>query len=249
MDRVFRLLKTLIQFLHTPLGKYALYPFSAALVLLLIAWVLAFSQRRQHRLTHLIASEKRKMWGHRLHHQIRSAFVDIYNPSIVSLSIVLGVVLLAFLLVFRCKATLEDYAMARTIVSDTFRSSLYQLSPNTRKIIQAVRDSDHDHRGATYQDLVKNTGMTYAVVYRWAKPALQAGYLNYSSGTEKSNQKRLQLGASPSKDELLPSPKLLLRLHPEINRCRYISPLSGNTVTFKAPLKPQKAIKAKADEG
>ncbi len=136
--------------------------------------------------------------------------------------------------------------MARVIVRDTLRSSLYQLPPNSQKIIEAVRDCENPHWGTTYQDIVKKTGMTYAVAYKWAKPALQAGYLNYRFGTEKSNRKRIRLGKSPSKDALLPSPRLLLKLHPELRRCRYISPLNGEPVLIKPPLRSKKAIKAKS---
>jgi hypothetical protein len=141
--------------------------------------------------------------------------------------------------------TLEDYALARIIARDALRSSHYQLPHNTLKIIEAIRKKDDYITGVTYQDILKETGMTYAVVYKWAKPALQAGYLHYSYRTAKSNEKRIILGTPPKKDNLLPSPKRILKLYPKIRKCRYVDPLSGERVVLKASSKALKAKKPK----
>jgi hypothetical protein len=145
--------------------------------------------------------------------------------------------------------TLADYALARIIARDALRSSLYQLPHNTLRIIEAVRKRDKIHMGVTYQDIVKDTGMTYGVVYKWAKPALQAGYLHYHYRTLKSNEKRILLGTPPKKNNLLPSPKRILKLYPDIEKCKYINPLSGDRVVLKAASKAKKAIKPKKTAG
>jgi hypothetical protein len=139
--------------------------------------------------------------------------------------------------------TLEDYVIARTVGKDALRRSLFQIPPNTMRIIEAVKKLDEYHTGTTYRRIVEETGMTYAAVYKWAKPALQAGYLHYLYGTEKSNVKRLCMGLPPSKKKLLPSPLDILKVHPELESCGYVHPLTGDSRVVKAPSNPRKATK------
>jgi DNA primase len=147
----------------------------------------------------------------------------------------------------RLTVTLEDYAIARIVGKDALRRSLLQIPPNTMKIIEAVKRLDEYQAGVTYQRIMEMTGMTYATVYKWAKPALQAGYLHYSEERVKSNVKRLREGQPPSKEKLLPSPLDILKLHPELGSCRYVHPVTGDSRVVKAPSNPQKATKPAND--
>ncbi len=87
---------------------------------------------------------------------------------------------------------LADYAMASIVGLDVLYRSLLQIPPNTHTVIKAVREIERETGdGAKYRAIMEKTGMTYAAVYKWAKPALQAGYLYYRPETKKGNVKRL----------------------------------------------------------
>ncbi len=122
---------------------------------------------------------------------------------------------------------------------DALRSSLLQIPPNTQKVIEAVRSAS-SLEGATYRYIAGKTGMTYGVVYKWARPALQAGYLYYLGGSRKGNVKYLFLSRKQHEGKLLPSPKEILTLHPELGLCRYVHPFIGRRKRVRAALPRKK---------
>jgi hypothetical protein len=135
--------------------------------------------------------------------------------------------------------TLADYAMSRIVVEEALRRTLFRLPPNTQRITEAVlRLHRKDRRGVTYLDLVHETGMSYGVVYKWARPAREQGYIKYQQGTLKGNLKRLLPGDEVQGEErLLPLAKEILKLHPELGPCQFVHPITGKVVR----LKPAKA--------
>jgi hypothetical protein len=80
------------------------------------------------------------------------------------------------------------------------------------------------------------TGLSYGVVYKWARPANEKGYIAFEERTMKGNLSRMVPGEVALKGEsLLPKARDILKGHPKLGKCAFVHPITGEKVRLKVP--------------
>jgi hypothetical protein len=154
------------------------------------------------------------------------------------------------------RASIADYLMVRELLEGTLIQSVYNSSPKTQRIVEAIvriYEEKRENSGGndfvkeepegtgtndikknfvTMNDLVKEMGYTRKTIYTWLAPAVNNGYVQkisegrYSTGYYKPTDKAYQLDGSGQ--TFLPAPETLINAFPELSKgvC-YVNPITG----------------------
>jgi hypothetical protein len=133
-------------------------------------------------------------------------------------------------------ATVADYAMVRTLLADTFVSSLQPLNPKTLELVNVVKEIYEEKRAeprpwvsvyVTVESIQDRTGKSPNSITEWLKPAIQEGLLRNVGGGRRGQAWKLEPGHLKSIGEsILPTVDDLAGAFPKLVR-PWVDPLTG----------------------
>jgi hypothetical protein len=134
-------------------------------------------------------------------------------------------------------ATVADYAMVRTLLADTFVSSLHNMTPKTLELVNVVREIYEEKRAearpwdsvhVTVNEIRNRTGKKRNSITEWLGPAIEEGHLQDDPRGGRGKAWKLVPGDPKSIGEsILPTVDDLAQERPGLVR-PWVDPLTGD---------------------
>jgi hypothetical protein len=121
----------------------------------------------------------------------------------------------------------EDYAVAYRLLNRVFSRTAANMRSATDELSAAVQVLYRKNRsGVSVTEIGRFLGWEKSRVYKHVKLAVHHQSLDYEPGTLPNNKKTLvPRGRGPG--DFLLSPQGVLRVHPELEGCKYVDPITG----------------------
>jgi hypothetical protein len=145
------------------------------------------------------------------------------------------------------EASLADYYIAKELFERAFFQSLYGVHPNTKKVMEAIKQMDSERKGKssvvnlytgevgskviTTKDLMKRLGWTRKKIFQWAEPLEDIGWMVRTGERQPST---FEVGTDPIGKSTLPPVEALADAFPDLAKdCNLIHPLTGEELSLE----------------
>lgn len=131
-------------------------------------------------------------------------------------------------------STISDYAYAREIAETIVAESIYQVGPDSRKLLKYCEDNryteDGDSTLFTYRALAHALKLPKSTVVRWVEPLLQYDFLVDIEEPKRGKERLFKFGWMSIGERLeLATIEELIEDYPELNDLEHYKPLLGES--------------------
>jgi len=145
------------------------------------------------------------------------------------------ILLKAIALTRRCPGTrtkvnveFQDYCVAYRILEPALAATMQGVPGQELEIVKAVRALTRTNQDVTVKDVARHLGRNIHVTYKYARKAINHGFLKYAPGSRERNIKPLITTAKYQ--GFLPKPVDVLKNNPEVgSSVQFTDPFTGET--------------------
>jgi len=129
-------------------------------------------------------------------------------------------------------ATLVDFHIARVLLEDTLKKTIYSIPPKSEEIINAAREQLADF---SISEIAVKLDWDYDTANKWFKPAYQKGYFTRTEENKGSKAARYKLsGKDASNASIFPQTEELFELNPKwLGKHKIYDPTTGEIYEFE----------------